>query len=206
MLSCLLGRAREGGFLSDFKVLGRNGEGLEISYLLFAEDTLVFCEATSSQVTYLSWLLMWFKAISGLKINLDKSELIPIGRVSNVMELTSIFGCKVGVLPTTYFGLPLGAAHNSVVVWDGVEERFRKRLAMWKKQYISKGRRLTLIKSTLASLPIYFVSFLDVEEGSLKVGEDSKGLLVGRWGSREKASFSEMGYCLFKQKKMRPWS
>ena len=157
-LSCLLGRAREGGFLSDFKVLGRNGKGLEISYLLFAEDTLVFCEATSSQVTYLSWLLMWFKTISGLKINLDKSELIPIGRVSNVMELTSIFGCKVGVLPTTYFGLPLGAAHNSVVVWDGVEERFRKRLAIWKKQYISKGRRLTLIKSTLASLPIYFMS------------------------------------------------
>ena len=104
MLSCLLGRAREGGFLSDFKVLGRNGKGLEISYLLFAEDTLVFCEATSSQVTYLSWLLMWFKAISGLKINLDKSELISIGRMSNVMELAGIFGCKVGVLPTTYLG------------------------------------------------------------------------------------------------------
>ena len=74
------------------------------------------------------------------------------------MELATIFGCKVGALPTTYLGLPLGAAHNSMVAWDEVEERFRKRLAMWKRKYISKGGRLTLIKSTLASLPIYFMS------------------------------------------------
>ena len=107
-------------------MLGRNGEGLEISYLLFADDTLVFCDATSFQMTYLSWLFMWFEAISNLKINLDKSELIPVGWVSNVMELVAISGCKVGALPTTYLGLPLTVAHNSVVAWDGVEERFRK--------------------------------------------------------------------------------
>ena len=28
VLNCLPGRAREGGYLSSFKVLGRNGEGL----------------------------------------------------------------------------------------------------------------------------------------------------------------------------------
>ena len=158
VLSCLLARAREGVYLSGFKVLGRNGEGLEISHLLFVDDILIFCETTFSQMTYLSWLLMWFEAILSLKINLDKSELIPIGKVSNVMKLATIFCCRVGVPLTTYLGLPLGAAHNSMVAWDGVEERFRKRLVMWKRQYISKGGRLTLIKSTLASLPIYFMS------------------------------------------------
>ena len=157
VLSCLLGRVREGGYLFGFKVLGRNGEGLEISHLLFVDDILIFCETTFSQMTYLSWLLMWFEAILSLKINLDKSELIPIGKVSNVMKLATIFCCRVGVPLTTYLGLPLGAAHNSMVAWDGVEERFRKRLVMWKRQYISKGGRLTLIKSTLASLPIYFM-------------------------------------------------
>ncbi|KAJ9682385.1 hypothetical protein PVL29_018325 [Vitis rotundifolia] len=34
----------------------------------------------------------------------------------------------------------------------------RKKLACWKRQYISKGGRLTLIKSTLASSPIYQLS------------------------------------------------
>ena len=39
-----------------------------------------------------------------------------------------------------------------------MEERFRKRLSSWKRQHISKGGRLTLIRSTLSSLPIYFLS------------------------------------------------
>ena len=72
--------------------------------------------------------------------------------------MAAVIGCKVSVLPTTYLGLSQGVAHNSVVAWDGVKERFRKRLAMWKRQYISKGGRLTLVKSMLASLPIYFMS------------------------------------------------
>ncbi|RVW38495.1 hypothetical protein CK203_085301 [Vitis vinifera] len=40
--------------------------------------------------------------------------------------------------------------HKSVVVWDAMEERMRKRLALWKRQFISKGGRITLIRSTLA--------------------------------------------------------
>ena len=64
----------------------------------------------------------------------------------------------MGGLPSCYLGLPLGAPFKSEVVWDGVEELFRKRLAMWKRQYISKRGRLTLIRSTLSSMPIYFMS------------------------------------------------
>ena len=33
-----------------------------------------------------------------------------------------------------------------------------KRLALWKRQYLSKDERQILIKSTLSSLPIYFIS------------------------------------------------
>ena len=88
---------------------------------------------------------MWFEAFSRLRINLSKSEIIPVGRVSNVETLATKFGCGVGSLPTTYLGLPLGAPHKSIGAWDSIEERFRKRLASWKRQYISKGRRVMLI-------------------------------------------------------------
>ena len=57
----------------------------------------------------------------------------------DVEEMTSKIGCKVGMLPTTFLGLPLGAAHNSVVAWDGVEERFQKRLEMRKSNIFLNG-------------------------------------------------------------------
>ncbi|KAJ9678729.1 hypothetical protein PVL29_020805 [Vitis rotundifolia] len=103
---------------------------------------------------------MWFEAVSGLRINLEKSELIPVGRVENIDDLALDFGCRVGSLSSTYLGLPLGAPFKLVSVWDGVEERFCKRLTMWKRQYLSKGGRATLIRSTLSNLPIYFMSLL----------------------------------------------
>ncbi|RVW86982.1 Transposon TX1 uncharacterized 149 kDa protein [Vitis vinifera] len=142
----------------NWKVRGKEGEGILTSHVLFADDTLVFCEESHDQLTYLSWLLMWFEACSRLRVYLEKSELISMGRVHDIEDLVLELGCKVGGLPSCYLGLPLGAPFKSEVVWDGVEERFRKRLAMWKRQYISKGGRLTLIRSTLSSMSIYFMS------------------------------------------------
>lgn len=55
---------------------------------------------------------MWFKLISGLKINLDKSELIPIEGVSNVEGLALMLGCEVRKFPTSYLSPPLGASHK----------------------------------------------------------------------------------------------
>ena len=101
-----------------------------MSHLLFADDTLVFYVDSQEQLAFLSWLLMWFEATSGLRINLNKSEILPMGRVENVELLATELGCKVGSLPSTYLGLPLGASHKSMRVWDGVEARMRKRLAL----------------------------------------------------------------------------
>ena len=54
-------------------------------------------------------------------------------------ELADEFRYKVGRLPSTYLGMSLGAPFKFVAAWNGTEERFRKRLAMWNRQYISRG-------------------------------------------------------------------
>ena len=111
--------------------------------------------------------MLWFEAISSLNINLEKSLILPVGNMENLDELASELGCRTKALPSTYLSLPLGMRHNSLQVWDRVEERFRKKLALWKRQYISKGERLTLIKSTLSNMPIYTVSIPDSKEGKV---------------------------------------
>ena len=40
-------------------------------------------------------------------------------------NLVGILG-KVGSLPTSYLGLPLGAPSRSTLVWDVVEKKFKK--------------------------------------------------------------------------------
>ena len=157
MLSPLLRRASEGGFLSGCRLWGRGGGELTVSHLLFADDTIIFCKVRKEQLTNLSWILAWFEATSGLRINLAKSVLIPVREVDELEELAVELGCRLGALPIVYLGLPLRAHHKASSTWDGVEERMRRRLAQWKRQYISKGGKITLIKSTLASIPIYLM-------------------------------------------------
>ena len=135
---------------------------INVSHLLFAGDTIIFCEARKENLTFLSWILAWFEATSDLRINLAKSELILVGEVEEIEEMAVELGCRVGSLPNVYLGLPLGAQHKAPSMWDGVEERMRRRLALWKRQYISKGKRITLIKSTLASMPIYQLSLFQM--------------------------------------------
>ena len=79
------------------------------SHLLFANDTLIFSDADLDQMLLLCMLLIWFEAMSGLKINLGKSELVPVGAVHNIELLVAVLDCKQGSLPTKYLGLPLGA-------------------------------------------------------------------------------------------------
>ena len=64
-LSCLIAKYVEGGFLYYCRFEGREGDGLTVSHLLYANDTILFCESKHEQMAYLSWLLMWFEAISG---------------------------------------------------------------------------------------------------------------------------------------------
>ncbi|RVW66520.1 LINE-1 reverse transcriptase-like [Vitis vinifera] len=62
------------------------------------------------------------------KDNLDKSEIIPVGVVEEIEEMAVELGCRVGSLPSHYLGLPLGAPNKASSVWDGVEEKVRRRL------------------------------------------------------------------------------
>ena len=70
----------------------------------------------------------------------------------------ALLGCSQSHLPMTYLGLPLGAKFKDRAIWNSILERMERRLTRWKQLYLSKGGKITLIKSTLSSLPTYFLS------------------------------------------------
>ena len=48
--------------------------------------------------------LLNFEAVSGLKVNLCKSELMAVGEVENIGNLAAYLGCRVAGLPRKYWG------------------------------------------------------------------------------------------------------
>ena len=58
VLSCFLRKAMEEGFLTGCKVRGSGNEGIDVSHLLLANDTLFFCKASQDHIMRLYWLLM----------------------------------------------------------------------------------------------------------------------------------------------------
>ena len=91
-----------------------------------------------------------------------KSEMVPVGEVNNVHALVEILGCRIETLPMTYLGMPLGASHKSLTIWNPILEKIEWKLAGWKKLYLSKGGRLTLLKSTLSSFPTCYLSLFTI--------------------------------------------
>jgi hypothetical protein len=109
--SRLMDRAVVRGYLEGFSVAHNNGSELKVSHLLFADDTLIFCGAERDHLVHLKGVLLCFEAVSELRINLGKSKLAPIGQVSDMQELASVFGGRIISLPMKYLGLPLGARY-----------------------------------------------------------------------------------------------
>lgn len=64
-------------WLTGFRVDSRAVNNLEITHLLYADDTLVFCGADRGQIRFLRVIIILFEAISGLQINWSKSFLYP---------------------------------------------------------------------------------------------------------------------------------
>ncbi|RVW26764.1 hypothetical protein CK203_117290 [Vitis vinifera] len=98
---------------------------------------------------------MWFEAISRLRINLGKSEILPVGRAENVEILALELGCKVGALPSTW-GSPW--VHHTNLWWFGMGWRrgFGRGYPCGRDKIFLKE----LIWSTLSSMTIYFMSLM----------------------------------------------
>ena len=58
--------------------------------------------------------------------------------------------------------MPMKESHKSSTIWNPILEKIEHKLVGWKKMYLSKGGRLTLLKSTLSSLPTYFLSLFTI--------------------------------------------
>ena len=80
-LSHMLDAAAMLGQFLGFSVGNLASTLLTVSHLVFADDTHIFCNANSHHLAALCGILARFEVVSGLKINLLQSELVPISNM-----------------------------------------------------------------------------------------------------------------------------
>ncbi|KAJ0611749.1 putative RNA-directed DNA polymerase [Helianthus annuus] len=187
-LSASFRKAEEIGAVTGFR-LPNNGPSL--SHLLFADDALVVGEWSEVSICNVVRILRCFHICSGLRINLSKSSIIGVGiGDADLASSAMAFGCRVEKLPFKYLGLPVGANMNRISNWRTVIELFESRLSLWKASLLSIGGRLTLIKSVLQSLPLYFFSLFRAPVGVIDRLEGiMRKFLWGGSGSERKMSW-----------------
>jgi hypothetical protein len=86
-----------------------NNCGPDFPIIQYADDTILIMEACPRQLFFLKAMLNSFADSTGLHVNYHKSNIYPISVTDQKMEiLANTFHCKIGSMPFTYLGLPLG--------------------------------------------------------------------------------------------------
>ena len=106
-----------------------------------------------------------FQQVSGLAINLQKSEVLTTNVYRNQAEQIALtIGCKLAEFPFMYLGIPLSDRHLPKTAYLDLLTKLNKRLAGWEARFLSIAGRLVLLNSILSSLPIYYMSVLKLPQ------------------------------------------
>nr|GEW02787.1 armadillo repeat-containing kinesin-like protein 1 [Tanacetum cinerariifolium] len=99
----------------------------------------------------------------GLKINIQKSQVLGVGVPSNIVtQAASSIGCGVLHKQFRYLGVMVGECMSRHNAWASMVDKLRSRLSKWKVKTLSIGGRLTLLKAVLGASPLYNMSVFKV--------------------------------------------
>ena len=101
---------------------------------------MLFLDHNLEHARNIKLLLTLFEQMSGLKINFHKSELFRYGSAKEYdLHYSLIFGCGIRSMPFKYLGIPMTHRRLRNSDWQGVIDRFEKRLSTWKAKFLSSG-------------------------------------------------------------------
>ncbi|KAM2092455.1 hypothetical protein TB2_030374 [Malus domestica] len=168
-LSALIRKGLEMGALHGVKVTPK---GMPITHLLFADDSVLFCEATVEEARGVREILNSYAVGSGQEINMLKSSIFYGSKVKKQdkkdIERTLNIQSKAGF--GKYLGLQADFGHSKKVVFNDVRERIESRMTGWAEQFLSPAGKEILIKAVATAMPNHAMSCFKLPIGKKCLG------------------------------------
>ncbi|KAG8496872.1 hypothetical protein CXB51_008016 [Gossypium anomalum] len=180
--SILLEKAKQSGLMKGAPI-GR--ERFSINHLFFADDCILFEDASSEGAMVVYDTIREYESISGQRVNFDKS-LIYFGAnmEANIKEsIVNLLGVREASNPEKYLGLPMMIGRKKNWAFADFVDRFRKIISGWSVRFLSMGGKEVFIKSILQALPVYVMQCFALPKELCRKLEDILSAKVGSYPS-----------------------
>ncbi|KAL0435048.1 UNVERIFIED_CONTAM: hypothetical protein Sradi_0212700 [Sesamum radiatum] len=166
-LSHLIQQAESQGTIQGISV---SSQAPRVSYLLFTDDTMIFCKASPKAILEIHRILKLFEGTFGLKINLEKSAILfHLNTLVQSREtLANVFGVIVKRKHDKYLCLPSMVGRSKCKVIEGLKHRIWQKINGWAMKKLSQSGRAVLIKPVLQAIPSYIMTYFDILESILR--------------------------------------
>ncbi|XP_058775611.1 uncharacterized protein LOC131649884 [Vicia villosa] len=139
------------------------------SHVMYADDILIFCKASISNVNSLTSLFTRYYKISDQFVNSSKSSLFPScisnSKIQNILNKT---GFSKGSLPFMYLGVPLFKGKPKTIHLRPIADRILAKMAGWKGSTLSMAGRVCLVKSIIEGMLNHTIAIYDWPVAILK--------------------------------------
>lgn len=153
----------------EWKPIRLSRGGPNLSHICFADDLILFAEASVAQVHVIRRVLEAFCSASGQKLSLEKSKIFFSGNVSGDMEkeISDASGIRSSRDLGKYLGMPVLQKRMNKDMFGEVLARVSARLSGWKSCVLSMAGRLTLTKAVLSSILVHSMSSVMLPKSTL---------------------------------------
>lgn len=156
----------------------------KVSHLLFADDSVVYCQASEKDCKALRDILALYERESGQMVNKDKSSVLfsPNTPINIRSSLSAGVGIALEVRQAKYLGLPLFLGLSKKDLFEYIKVRTVNRLRSWKDITPNGAGREILLKAVVLPLASYAMSCFRLPK--ILMNQISAESAKFWWGSR----------------------
>ncbi|KAF7146649.1 hypothetical protein RHSIM_Rhsim04G0083800 [Rhododendron simsii] len=136
----------------------RNGPS--VSHLFFADDTLLFGEASSQGITHIKQILEMYGKASGQLINYGKSCCFFSSNTSIAARdsLSQLLGIRRDSSLGNYLGLPTDLSQTRYKIFSFMKDGLQRKTEGWNEVFLNLAGKEVMLKSVALALPSYAMS------------------------------------------------